>query len=123
MMRFPAPALRLFVGTCVVLAPMVVGGCSSSSSSPAPTPTPAGTVTAVSTSYTSNCASCHGATGTLTTYKALKGTTLTAAAYSAVVRAGKAATATVSNTAMDAYSAAKMSDADITNDYTFFTQK
>ena len=123
MMRTPAPALRLFVSTFAVLLPLVVGGCSSSSSSPAPTPTPAGTVTAVSTSYTSNCVSCHGATGTLATYKALKGTALTAAAYSAVVRAGKKAATTVSGVAMDAYPAATMSDADITNDYTFFTQK
>ena len=123
MMRSPAPVLRLFVSAFVTLAPLVIGGCSSSSSSsPAPASPPAttGTATALSTSYTSNaCASCHGADGSMTTItpKVLKGTTLTAAAYSAAIRSGR------SGTSMIAYTAAKMSDADIANDYAFFTKK
>ena len=122
MMRSPAPVLRLFVSAVVVLAPLVIGGCSSSSSSsPAPASPPAttGTATAVSTSYKSLCVSCHGADGalTITTTKVLKGTALTSATYSAAIRSGR------TGTSMTAYTAAQMSDADIANDFAFFTKK
>lgn len=65
---------------------------------------------ALSTGFASNCATCHGADGTSTTYKVIKGTTVSLDTFKSNVRNGKGA--------MTAIPVSKYSDADLQNDYT-----
>ena len=99
------------------------GGVSSGSSAGGGgvTPAPPSPVLVVSEGYKKNCGFCHGANGVGGTGRIL-GPSLVKydedfAAYTAAVRSG------VKGTAMGAYKATRYSDADLANDFAFFTGK
>lgn len=103
------------------------GGGLGTTSTPSPTggggvtPAPPSPVLVVSDSYKKNCGFCHGANGTGGTGRIL-GPSLVKydddfAAYTAAVRSG------VKGTAMGAYKSTRYSDADLANDFAFFTGK
>jgi mono/diheme cytochrome c family protein len=107
--------LRTFGLGFGVLAFLAVG-CGSKSDSTAKTPAAAAT-TGLSANYTKLCVSCHGADGSQVSTggtAVLKGTKLTAAQFSAVVRAGKLT--------MTKYTTTQITDADIAADYAILSK-
>ncbi len=76
------------------------------------TEAPAAVSAALSQNYADNCASCHGADGSMAASgKALKGTALTEAAFISKVRNG------VAGTTMTSFAAAVYSDANLKADF------
>jgi mono/diheme cytochrome c family protein len=109
--------MRVGSGIVFVLA-VLVTGCSSSDSSPTPTTSSGSTGTAssgLSLAFSSKCARCHGTTATgQGIYPALPGN-LTAAAFTATVRAGRKE--------MPSFDATQISDADLAADYDWMKTK
>jgi len=96
-------------------------GTASTSGGGGVTPNPPSPVLVVSEGYKKNCGFCHGATGTGGSGRILGPSLVTYdedfAAYTAAVRFG------VRGSAMGAYKATRYSDADLANDFAFFTGK
>ncbi len=93
---------HLFYGFTVLA--LVACGSSKDSSD-----TPTTTTKTLSSQFGTACSSCHGSDGTSTTYKKIKGTTLTEAQFKTVVRNGSGS--------MAAVPASSYSDESLTSDY------
>ncbi len=101
---------NLFI-TAAVFSLVACGSSSSKDDSDTPTTT---TSTTLSSQFASACSSCHGSDGTSTTYKKIKGTTLTEAQFKSVVRDGKGSMAAVGS--------GSYSDASLSSDYALLKQ-
>lgn len=96
-----------------VMATAVIAGCGVPSNGA----TGSSGASNLTATYGSKCASCHGSSGGGGSARSLKTSTLTEAAWKAVVRSGR------SGTSMKAFSSATYSDADLAADYKAITGK
>jgi mono/diheme cytochrome c family protein len=100
----------LLVGSFLFLLPIFVA-CSNSDSKSDPGTRSKGDAKNLSSEFATNCASCHGSTGSGATARSLQGYSGNQSTFSSAVRGGKGS--------MPSFEASTYSDANLTADFTY----